>query len=93
MIHVSTGYHSGVSKKVTMTLYKPTVRSKKVVDPNVTIMVRNYTTYSIASPAMLIFDKLGNADLEDCTHMVHQQKIVLDWSPLNVFFLEMILPL
>lgn len=93
MIHVSTGYRSGISKKVTMILYKPTVRSKTVVDPNVTIMVRNYRTYSIASPAMLIFDKLGNADLEDCTHMVHQQKIVLDWSPLNVFFLEMILPL
>ena len=92
MIHVSSGYRSGVSKKVAMTLYKPTVRSKKVVDPNVTIMVRNYRTYSIASPVMLIFDKLGNADLEDCTHMVHQQ-IVLDWSPSNVFFLEMILPL
>ena len=67
-----------------MTEYKAAVRLRKEDDPNLNITVRNHQTYSMADPAMLIFDKLDIVTSEAYIHIASPQ-ILHDRLPLNIF--------
>ena len=68
-----------------MTEYKAAVRLRKEEDPNLTITVRNHQTYSMADPAMMIFDKLGIATSEAYIHIACRPQILHEGLPLNIF--------
>ena len=67
-----------------MAEYKAAVRLRKEDDPNLTITVRNHQTYSMADPAMLIFDKSDIVTSEAYIHIASPQ-ILHDRLPLNIF--------